>query len=131
MRDTMIKFMKLAGFLYMLLVMILYFTFFDIINEFEKAVGKTSASLIFIVISLTGFLSLMSLMKRRGSGPIEKDEEDSEQEYPIDFSKNSPTVPKDQAKEVKPIDLTGNVFEHNNETLKEDLDFLDEDENSK
>ncbi len=119
---TMVKFMKLAGFLYMLLIMILYFTFFDIIHEFERALGKTSASIILIVITLTGFLSLMSLMKRRSSGPISKDEQDSEQ---IDFSKNSPTVPRDQAREVKPIDLTGNVFHHNDETLKEDLSFLD------
>tara|TARA_Y100000768_G_scaffold311886_1_gene246527 strand:- start:15409 stop:15810 length:402 start_codon:yes stop_codon:yes gene_type:complete len=116
----MVRFMKLAGLLYMILVMVLYFTFIDVMNAFEQAVGRTMASFILIAITVTGFLSLMALMKRTGSGPME-----GEGAEEIDFSKNSPTVDPKDAKEVKPIDYTGNVFEHNFETLEEDLSFLD------
>ncbi len=122
----MIRFMKLAGLLYMILVMILYFTFIDIIKEFERIVGTSWAGVILTIVSVVGFLSLMSLMKRSGSGSIS--DEDYEEEYEeIDFSKNSPTVSREEAKEVRPIDLTGNVFEHNKETMESDLDFLKKD----
>jgi len=123
----MVRFMKLAGLIYMILIMVLYFTFIDVMKEFEAVVGKGMASFLLIAISVTGFLSLMSLMKRTGSGPIQEGEEYEE----IDFSKNSPTVSKEDAKEVKPIDYTGNVFEHNFETLEEDLSFLNEEESEK
>ena len=106
----------------MILVMVLYFTFIDVIKEFERVVGTSWAGVILTIISVVGFLSLMSLMRRTGSGPIS--EEESEE---VDFSLNSPTVAREDAPEVKPIDLTGNVFEHNEESLKEDLDFLKKD----
>ena len=107
----------------MILVMVLYFTFIDVIKEFERIVGTSWAGVILTIISVVGFLSLMSLMRRTGSGPINEDEAESE----VDFSLNSPTVAREDALEVKPIDLTGNVFEHNEETLKEDLEFLKKD----
>lgn len=120
----MIRFMKLAGLIYMILIMVLYFTFIDVMKEFEAVVGKGMASFLLIAISVTGFLSLMALMKRTGSGPIQEGEDYEE----IDFSKNSPTVSREEAKDVKPIDYTGNVFEHNFETLEEDLSFLNDEE---
>jgi hypothetical protein len=121
----MIKYMRLVGLLYMIFVMIVYFTNIEVFTKFEEIVGREIASVILIIFSVSGFLTLMSLMKRSGSGKISSGREDCEgQEGPIDFSKHSPTVSKEEAIEVKPIDLTGNVFEHNFETMEEDLDFL-------
>lgn len=120
----MVRFMKLAGLFYMILIMVLYFTFIDVMKEFEAYVGRTWATIILTIISISGFLSLMSLMKRSSSAKIITDKKESD--VKIDFSQNSPTVPREEAREVKPIDLTGNVFEHNEETLKDDLAFLDQ-----
>lgn len=111
----------------MILIMVLYFTFIDVMKEFEAIVGRTWATIILSIISISGFLSLMSLMKRTSSGKMSTDEDHSQVQ--VDFSQNSPTVPREEAGEVKPIDLTGNVFEHNEETLKDDLAFLDPDLN--
>jgi len=119
----MVRFMKLAGLIYMILIMIIYFTFIDVMKAFEIAVGRPMATIILTIISISGFLSLMSLMKRSSSGNIADDENHSPEE--IDFSLHSPTVPREEVREVKPIDLTGNVFEHNEETLKDDLSFLE------
>lgn len=67
---------------------------------------------------------LMWRIRERGSGEIESEDGQEEQ---IDFSKNSPTI--NIGEMDKPIDLTGNVFEHNIETMKEDLGFLEESKN--
>lgn len=124
----MIRFQKLAGLIYMILIMVIYFTFIDVMKEFEEALGKPMASAILMVISITGFLSLMSLMKRSSSGAIHSDE--NEESGKVDFSLNSPTVPREEATEVKPIDFAGNIFEHNDKTLEDDLSFLqDKDSN--
>ena len=40
----MIRFMKLAGLIYMILIMVLYFTFIDVMKEFEAVVGKASSN---------------------------------------------------------------------------------------
>jgi len=129
----MVRFMKLAGLIYMILIMIIYFTFIDLMKAFEIAVGRPMATIILSIISISGFLSLMSLMKRSSSGKISDDENSSPEK--IDFSAHSPTVPREEVRDVKPIDLTGNVFEHNEETFKDDLSFLenqnDDDEDKK
>lgn len=112
----------------MILIMVLYFTFIDVMNEFEQRLGRPMATVILMTISITGFLSLMSLMKRSSSGKLEDDGHAPEK---IDFSQNSPTVPREEAGEVKPIDMAGNIFEHNEDTLKDDLSFLDSDKKDK
>lgn len=85
-----------------------------------------------LAFAIIGEFALIASMRKRGSGDIEIGKQDSiEEAEKIDFSKNSPTINPDELDgppQVKPIDLTGNVFEHNFETLEEDLSFLKKDE---
>lgn len=81
--------------------------------------------MVILLFAIVGEFALIANMRKRGSGKLQSN--DGEDSTKVDFSKNSPTINPEDMEEppmVKPIDLTGNVFEHNFETLEDDLSFL-------
>lgn len=93
--------------------------------------------MIILVLAVIGEFALIANMRKRSSGNIEAGNQDNQDKMEgnekIDFAKNSPTInPEelDEPPQVKPIDLTGNVFEHNFETLEDDLSFLKKEKES-
>lgn len=87
---------------------------------------------IILLFAVIGEFAFLANMRKRSSGDYESSIDDKHlYDEKIDFAKNSPTInPQDLLNQppVKPIDLTGNVFEHNVETLEEDLGFLKNEE---
>ena len=95
---------------------------------FHKSISKEYGDIAFFVMFTSGLIvefGIFYLMRRRSSGRYEESLEEKLEtdngEYHNDFSK---VGSGDRNIAVKPIDYTGNVFSHNEETLIEDLNNI-------
>jgi|GEM_PF-4018308 len=89
----------------------------------EETYGLAIIGSIYLFIAIFGTLSILSLVKERPNLDMDSsNDENNSGEFK--FSQNSPTVTREEAGEVKPIDLTGNAIENARVSLEEDLERI-------